>query len=69
MHLLELAKTAWNAKILSNEANDAENQALKKQVKVFLALASQALTILGKEGDTDGPLQEVAILQNLVRNE
>lgn len=69
MHLLELAKTAWNARILSKEVNDAKNQALKKQVEVFLALASQVLTIFGKEGDRDGPLQEIAILQNLIKNE
>uniref|UniRef100_A0A8H7XZH3 SET domain-containing protein n=1 Tax=Psilocybe cubensis TaxID=181762 RepID=A0A8H7XZH3_PSICU len=69
MHLLEMAKTAWNARMTCSEVNDTNYQALKMQVEVFLTLASQVLTVFGEEGDKIGPLQEIALLQNLLKDE
>lgn len=66
MHLLELAKTAWNDCILSQNANDGLKHAAKKQVEVFLKLASEILMIFGPEGDEDGPLQEIRLLEGLL---
>jgi SET and MYND domain-containing protein len=66
MHLLELAKSAWNKTITSSDMNkDAEN-AVVEQVRVFLSLSRKILAIFGPEGDEDGPLQEVKTLQTLL---
>jgi len=76
MHLLELAKTAWNATI-SASANPSSNNAIlddriqvaRKQAEVFLALAFQVLTVLGDEGDNGGPMEEIAFLGELLSSE
>ncbi|KAG5648425.1 hypothetical protein DXG03_004999 [Asterophora parasitica] len=78
MHLLELAKTAWNMFIISGET-DAEAalvsmgaprsgtaQAMMDQVQVFLNMARNNLQVYGLEGDEDGPLQELKTLQSLL---
>jgi hypothetical protein len=59
MHLLELAKTAWNARISSNQIS-------KTQVLAFLTLARKGLEIYGPEGDESGPLDEIKTLERLL---
>ncbi|KAF8967151.1 hypothetical protein BDZ97DRAFT_569682 [Flammula alnicola] len=66
MHLLELAKTAWNVVIASAELNGGQEESLKEQASIFLTLARQVLTIFGPEGDDGGPLQEIVILEGLL---
>ena len=63
MHLLELAKTAWNARISST---DSDNQISEVQVLVFLSLARNGLEIYGPEGDESGPLDEIKTLERLL---
>ncbi|KAF9556751.1 hypothetical protein CPC08DRAFT_710983 [Agrocybe pediades] len=67
MHLLELAKTAWNATI--SASSDRIPQEMRKRVEVFLTLAFQVLTILGDEGDSDGPMEEITLLGGLLAAE
>jgi SET and MYND domain-containing protein len=66
IHLLELAKTTWNATITTHGLTGDEIQTLKQQLPVFLSLAHQILMVLGPEGDDVGPLQEIRILQQLL---
>lgn len=68
MHLLELAKTAWNARISSSSANSdrVDNSISKAQVLGFLSLARKVLEIYGPEGDENGPLDEIETLERLL---
>jgi len=66
IHLLELAKTTWNATITAHSLSGDEIQTLKQQLPVFLSLARQILMVLGPEGDDVGPLQEIHTLQQLL---
>jgi len=69
MHLLEMAKTAWNATITAdnNDARDVPaNVSLLKRARVYLDLSSKIIKLLGPEGDPDGPLEELAFLENLL---
>ena len=66
MHLLELAKTAWNARICFADSDSDENPVSKAQVLAFLSLARNRLAIYGPEGDESGPLDEVKILERLL---
>ncbi|KAF5360478.1 hypothetical protein D9756_005029 [Leucocoprinus leucothites] len=64
LHLLELAKTRWNALISSaapSEAAEAE-----AQVRVTLSHARQILAVYGREGDENGPLDELQNLEGLL---
>ncbi|KAF8645195.1 hypothetical protein AX16_008022 [Volvariella volvacea WC 439] len=63
MHLLELAKTAWNETILHPESSTIQ---LNEQVRTMLMLANQVLVIYGPEGDEEGPLKEVEVMQRLL---
>ena len=65
IHLLELAKTTWNALITAHGLARDEIQTLKQQLPVFLSLAHRILLVLGPEGDDVGPLQEIRTLQQL----
>ena len=67
MHLLELAKTGWNARISSaNPDSDDDNEISKAQVLVFLSSARHVLEIYGPEGDESGPIDEIETLQGLL---
>jgi SET and MYND domain-containing protein len=66
MHLLELAKSAWNKIITSSDMNTEAEKVVGEQVRVFLSLSRDILTIFGPEGDEGGPLQEVETLQALL---
>jgi hypothetical protein len=66
MHLLELAKTAWNM-IASNPTMGSQTeQTTKDRVRTFLSLGRKIMQVLGPEGDEGGPLQEAEILQSLL---
>ena len=66
MHLLELAKTAWNARISSTNPDGDDNQISKAQVLVFLSSARHVLETYGPEGDEGGPLDEIKTLRRLL---
>lgn len=66
MHLLELAKSAWNKIITSPDMNNDAEGVVEKQVRIFLYLSRKVLAILGPEGDENGPLQEIETLQLLL---
>ncbi|KAF8231722.1 SET domain-containing protein [Tricholoma matsutake] len=66
MHLLELAKSAWNNVITSSNMNKDVESAMKEQVRTFLSSSRRVLTVFGPEGDEDGPLPEVETLQTLL---
>lgn len=65
MHSLELAKTAWNARISSTNS-DGDDRISKAQVECFLSLARDVLEIYGPEGDEGGPLDEIKSLEKLL---
>lgn len=66
MHLLELAKTAWNM-IVSDPAMDLQTEQMTKaRVRGFLSLGRKILTVFGPEGDEGGPLHEAETLQSLL---
>ncbi|KAH6912705.1 hypothetical protein BKA70DRAFT_772682 [Coprinopsis sp. MPI-PUGE-AT-0042] len=66
MHLLEMAKTHWNCSFVLSEPSAARRPELKAEVSRLLDLSKRVLDVIGYEGDDDGPLQEVAILERLV---
>ncbi|OCH91201.1 SET domain-containing protein [Obba rivulosa] len=71
MHLLEMAKTAWDAWIVAEGDNAAGAEQLRAKLRrdafSYLTLASQILGIYGHEGDDDGPLQEIQVLEHFLR--
>lgn len=69
MHLLELAKTQWNAGIVLPNLSAEERSKVKEQTRVYLSLARCILQIYGPEGDDVGPLQEIEILEDLLIEE
>jgi len=66
MHLLEVAKTVWNARISSANSDRDDNRISKAQVLTFLSLARNVLEIYGPEGDENGPLDEIITLERLL---
>ncbi|KAJ7288313.1 hypothetical protein C8J57DRAFT_1279819 [Mycena rebaudengoi] len=70
LHLLELAKTAWNRLVSEEDAASADRaveRAKREGVRAYLAEANRVLQIFGREGDEDGPLVEVDTLETLLR--
>jgi hypothetical protein len=67
MHLLEMAKTAWNAIVTGDNGDDAQvsREKLKNELRVYLTLCQKKLGIFGPEGDTGGPLDEIRTLHEL----
>lgn len=72
MHLLEMAKTAWNA-VIATEYDNAHDTLAKtsllKRSRVYCNLTSNILGIFGPEGDPVGPLEELAVLKKLLHEE
>ncbi|OBZ71242.1 Histone-lysine N-methyltransferase ASHR1 [Grifola frondosa] len=72
MHALEMAKTAWNLIVSEDErGNESVTVAPNRretiqQAKSHLDIASQILRNFGAEGDEDGPLEEIRLLQPLL---
>ena len=65
MHCLEVAKTAWNATVVSNSASPE----LISTTRRYLELAQDSLSVFRKEGDGDGPLSEAAFLDALLHTQ
>lgn len=72
MHLLEMAKTAWNA-VIATEHDHVHDTLTKtsllKRARVYRNLASKILEVFGSEGDPAGPLEELAALKKLLHEE
>lgn len=66
MHCLEMAKTIWNAVITSTD--QTKERVLKDQARRYLVLARRVLDVFGPEGDEGGPLQEIVILDGLLKS-
>ena len=70
MHLLEMAKTAWNAIITGTDENRLEQQEkLLTQVESYIESSEKVLMILAPEGDEGGPIKEVQRLKDLLEVE
>ncbi|KAH0832322.1 hypothetical protein J3R83DRAFT_13335 [Lanmaoa asiatica] len=72
MHLLEMAKTAWNAFITSEGADPLTQPVglkLLAQVRAYLRLSSQVWSVIGPEGDEGGPMAEIQVLEGLLISE
>jgi len=63
MHALELAKTVWNAIVMSAGAPNMKS--LEEEMHACLSLASRILDNFGLEGDEGGPLEEIRYLREL----
>jgi hypothetical protein len=68
MHLLEMAKTAWNAVIDADQDVPAKASLLKR-ARVYLGIASKVIKLFGPEGDPGGPLEELAFLEDLLEDD
>lgn len=67
MHLLEMAKLAWNRIVTSAEAPDTATGTLEEETRVLLSAASRILDVYGPEGDQGcGPLHELGTLKALL---
>lgn len=65
MHLLEMAKTAWNANVTG--ATGMSEGRLNSELRAYLTASQDILSIFGSEGDLEGaPLEEIRILQGLL---
>jgi hypothetical protein len=68
MHLLEMAKTAWNAVIDADQDAPAKASLLKR-ARVYLDIASKVIKLFGPEGDPGGPLEELVFLEDLLEDD
>lgn len=67
MHTLELAKTAWNAVVTSEEeAEPSVVRAFEDIARSSVLVASQVMENFGIEGDEGGPLEEIRVLRGLL---
>ena len=67
-----MAKTAWNAVIATDDDNRQSVPAkasLLERARVYLDLSSKIVRLFGPEGDPGGPLEELAILENLLHGD
>jgi hypothetical protein len=71
MHLLEMAKTAWNAIVTSEHPDPSDPVGVKvlPQAQAYLRLSKQVLDVIGPEGDMEGPLAEVQVLDRLLNKQ
>lgn len=65
MHLLEMAKTAWNAYVTCNPGAALKTDLLK-QTRTYLSWSKHILAMIGPEGDDGGPLRETEVLEGLL---
>lgn len=69
LHLLEMAKTAWNAFItmeVPDPATRPEGLHFLAQARAHLRLSKQVWTVIGLEGDEGGPVMEIQVLESLL---
>lgn len=72
MHLLEMAKTAWNAFITTEGADPLTQPVglkLLAQVRAYLRLSNRVWAVIGPEGDEGGPLAEIQVLESLLNEQ
>lgn len=64
---MELAKTEWNA-LISSEASQTSTAVTEAEARVRITLnhARKILALYGREGDEDGPLDEIRNLEALL---
>jgi hypothetical protein len=66
LHLLEMAKVAWNVLVVSDlNLSDPEIGRCWERAGKYLHMATQVLNVLGNEGDDGGPLAELEALSRL----
>jgi hypothetical protein len=65
MHLLEMAKTTWNAIVTGHHGEESQFQ---DELRVYLTLSREILSIFGHEGDAAGPLDEIDTLHVLLES-
>ena len=58
-----MAKVAWNQYLGENRHEDFE------AASIYLTIARPMLDVYGREGDSDGPLDEANTLLELIRSE
>ena len=70
MHLLEMAKTAWNAIVSGTNDSDTDGFVgrLEGELRVYISSCREILLIFGHEGDAGGPLEEIHTLYRLLEN-
>jgi SET and MYND domain-containing protein len=69
MHLLEMAKTAWNAIVTGDYETQVSEERLKNELRAYLSRCQEILRIFGREGDTTrGPLEEIQTLHGLLES-
>ena len=61
-----MAKTMWNAIITSTD--QTKERVLEDHARRYLVLARRVLDVFGPEGDEGGPLQEIVILDGLLKS-
>lgn len=69
MHLLEMAKVAWNALVQSESfiETGSSREEIERDLHSYLASSEAILLILGLEGDTsNGPLVEIQMLKRML---
>ncbi|KAG0697631.1 hypothetical protein DFH29DRAFT_811458 [Suillus ampliporus] len=70
MHLLEMAKTAWNSAVIAADHDNAQdapaNTSLLKRARVYHDLSNKVMEVFGSEGDPGGPLEELVVLKKLL---
>lgn len=69
MHLLEMAKVAWNALVQSESFIEpgSSREEIERDLHSYLASSEAILLILGLEGDTsNGPLVEIQMLKRML---
>ena len=66
---LEAAKTAWNALLSKESREGAYDKLLLESAAWYLGIARHVVGILGKEGDTGGPMVEIDFLSELINKE
>ena len=66
MHALEVAKVAWNGFITIEQESEKSRDYLNA-ADWYLRSAARVLETFGHEGDEGGPLKEVEVLENLIR--
>lgn len=72
MHLLEMAKVAWNALIQSESVIEPgfSKEENERDLHKCLASSEAILSVLGPEGDTwNGPLVEIQTLKRMLVDE
>ena len=72
MHLLEMAKVAWNALVRSESVVEPgfSRKEIERDLHNYLSSSEAILLVLGPEGDaSNGPLMEIQMLKRMLVDE